>query len=353
MKILIPTTPTDMHAICVDLALKQRKHESVLWYNSDFPSKECRTLSISADEEKWKMNTRHYTINHDDNVDVVWFRRPRRPNLSKELHEADREMARFENNIFFQSYWQTIYPKAIWVNPPENARRANLKIQQLQIAKKVGLLIPQTIISNHPDSIREFILRHHQHSGVIYKSLSPLRWEENNELHVPYTQQVDIRDLPSDPILQNMVGIYQERIEKKFELRVTCMGEKMIAVKIHSQHNPKSQQDWRKVSPSELQLELFVLPTQIQDKCKKLMNEMGLKFGCLDFIWTPKDECYFLEINEQGQFLWIEEAAPHIKMLETFVDFLTFRTDSHQSGELSLLRFIEKAKEIKNILEAL
>ena len=44
MKILIPTTPTDMHAICVDLALKQRKHESVLWYNSDFPSKECRTL---------------------------------------------------------------------------------------------------------------------------------------------------------------------------------------------------------------------------------------------------------------------------------------------------------------------
>ena len=48
------------------------------------------------------MNTRHYTINHDDNVDVVWFRRPRRPNLSKELHEADREMARFENNIFFQ-----------------------------------------------------------------------------------------------------------------------------------------------------------------------------------------------------------------------------------------------------------
>ena len=36
------------------------------------------------------------------------------------------------------------------------------------------------------------------------------------------------------------------------------------------------------------------------------MRKMGLVFCALDFIVTQDDEYVFLEVNEQGQFLWIE-----------------------------------------------
>ena len=37
------------------------------------------------------------------------------------------------------------------------------------------------------------------------------------------------------------------------------------------------------------------------------MSEFNLNYGALDFIVTPNDEWYFLELNSMGQFLWIED----------------------------------------------
>lgn len=53
------------------------------------------------------------------------------------------------------------------------------------------------------------------------------------------------------------------------------------------------------------------------------MRRMGLVFGALDFIVTPEGDYVFLEVNEQGQFLWIEELNPNIPILDMFVQFLT------------------------------
>ena len=52
------------------------------------------------------------------------------------------------------------------------------------------------------------------------------------------------------------------------------------------------------------------------------MRCMGLVFGALDLIVTPDEEYLFLEINEQGQFLWIEDYNPEFKMLDIFLHFL-------------------------------
>lgn len=52
------------------------------------------------------------------------------------------------------------------------------------------------------------------------------------------------------------------------------------------------------------------------------MARLGLLFGCIDLMVTPDDDYVFLEVNEMGQFLWIERANPDIRMLDTFCDFL-------------------------------
>jgi len=38
-----------------------------------------------------------------------------------------------------------------------------------------------------------------------------------------------------------------------------------------------------------------------------LVEKLGLVFGCIDMIVTPRGEFIFLEINPNGQWLWIEE----------------------------------------------
>ena len=60
----------------------------------------------------------------------------------------------------------------------------------------------------------------------------------------------------------------------------------------------------------------------IKAQCQRMMKELGLLFGCIDLIVTPDGEYYFLEVNEQGQFLWIDDIAPSINMLEQFCAFL-------------------------------
>ena len=52
------------------------------------------------------------------------------------------------------------------------------------------------------------------------------------------------------------------------------------------------------------------------------MQRMGLAFGAFDVIVTPEDEYVFLEVNEQGQFLWLEEFNPDFKMLDIFIQYM-------------------------------
>jgi glutathione synthase/RimK-type ligase-like ATP-grasp enzyme len=100
--------------------------------------------------------------------------------------------------------------------------------------------------------------------------------------------------------------------------------------------------DWRNIPSNELQVEEFELPPEIKEKCIVFMKEMGLLFGCFDFIVTPDGEYYFLEINEQGQFLWVEDRNPNIKMLDSFVRFLVDPLKVGLSCPVSLKEFDEE-----------
>ena len=56
--------------------------------------------------------------------------------------------------------------------------------------------------------------------------------------------------------------------------------------------------------------------------CRALLRRLGLVFGCIDFIVTPEGEYVFLEVNQMGQFLWVELANPEFPLLQAFAEFL-------------------------------
>mgnify|MGYP003625939049 CR=1 FL=1 len=318
--ILIVTKPDDEHAKCVHQALCERGHQSYLWQPQSFPVEQQQTFSFKDNNLVWSVKDKVFEWGEID-FDVVWLRRPKGPVLPENLHVGDIENVKHENLSFYKSLWPVIAPNARWVNHYYSAMAANSNIWQLKVAIEVGLEIPQTIFSNNPVDIKQFIARFHDQE-VIYKTLYPHVWFEDKNLRLCYSKPISLDDLPSDVILQSMPGIFQTKIHKSYEIRVTYLGGKIIAVKLLSQIHAKGLDDWRSIPTNELSIALVQLPTKIEEKCRLLMTKLGLVFGCLDFIVSPKGEYYFLEVNEQGQFLWIKDIAPDIKMLDHFCDFI-------------------------------
>lgn len=297
---------------------------------------------------KWSSSGIDFAVNSDV-FDVVWFRRPKMPVLpgTAFLHIDDRKHAKMECEMLFHTFWEVISPSAMWINPPSKAKSANSKLLQLKKALEVGLKVPETIITNNPDKIRNFLGLYKE---VVYKTLYPLSWGKGNDIRSAFTSEIHLHSLPSDQILKLTPGIFQKKIQKAYELRVTYFGNYPVAVKLCSQKTGRENLDWRSLPVEEMFVENYNLPETINKKCKALMRKLGLIFGCFDLIVTPDNEYYFLEVNESGQFLWIEQINSEIQVLDIFADFLINKKPTFErikgKTPVSISDFQEEAEEI-------
>jgi hypothetical protein len=135
-----------------------------------------------------------------------------------------------------------------------------------------------------------------------------------------FTSRLTEDQLVEDDLLRNAPGIYQQIIPKAFELRITVMGRCVLAAKIDSQDTRGGKLDWRRV-PEEVKAYPFDLPTDVTNLCFRLMDRLGIVFGCFDFIVTPDGDYIFLEVNEAGQFLFLEQETG-LPLLDRFSDVL-------------------------------
>jgi glutathione synthase/RimK-type ligase-like ATP-grasp enzyme len=317
MNFLIVTEPEDMHSIVVSLVLEENEHTVVNLFSGDFPT--CQKNSVFIGSEVYQVQTqdKFKTLNHQG-YDVVWWRRPRHSILKKGMvHPDDEKFHQRETQVFFDNFGYQVAPGAWWINRKEAAIRSNHKLLQLKKATDVGLKIPSTLCSNHYEDIVSFF-KYHSQTGIIYKPLTYQVWNDASGFKVIYTSKIDsINDL-NPKSSQLFPGIYQECIEKKYELRITCFGDFIVAAKLNS----RKYQDWRVLSLEQLDVEPYQLPQQLEQQIRFLMRELGIVFGCIDIIVTPQDEYIFLEVNEQGQFLFLEQCCEDLPMLDIFIQFM-------------------------------
>lgn len=308
MKYLISTDPDDFQAIVVKLALEERGHQVRLLFTADLPTRQRNSVYVDNDGYEWKSSDKYDTFSHND-YDVVWWRRPGKPYLPKEgVHPDDRYFVNQENILFHESIISNLAPNAWWINSKDAATRASSKLLQLNMARECGMNIPVTLCSNDPADIRHFLLKH-EADGVIYKPLCSTCWFEEEDVRIAYTSKISFLELPNNKLLQRAPGIYQKEIRKKYELRVTCFGDYLVAAKLHSDY-----------------IEPYMLPLELERKIQRFMLKTGLVFACFNFLVSTDDRYIFLDVDEQGQFLWIEESNPGFKMLDIFTHFLINRT---------------------------
>lgn len=115
----------------------------------------------------------------------------------------------------------------------------------------------------------------------------------------------------------SLTPIYlQEYIPKQFEVRVTIVGRKMYPIRIDTENKV----DWRADYQNHRYTQI-TCPDDIIVKCYKLMDDFNLVFGAFDFIVTPELKWIFLEINPNGQWLWLEQSLK-LDISQKIVEYL-------------------------------
>jgi glutathione synthase/RimK-type ligase-like ATP-grasp enzyme len=324
MQILITTKLDDIHAEVVAMALEQRGHHARLVHGADFPQRQCATLAFGRYDVHCEQQGAMLPGFDPCDADVVWNRRREWPQLSSSVHPDDRGFARRENQVFVDALWQLSGRAAFWVNPHASACAAELKPWQLRQALQVGFSIPETLMSNDPLRIRAFVERNANH--CIYKPLTYGDWQESSGARVLYAANVDASSLPDDATLQACPGIFQRRIDKQFEVRATFMGAHCMALRLDSQGTEFGHLDWRQAQASEvIPARPITLPDSVRAMCRALLDRLDLVFGCFDFIVTEAGDWIFLEVNQMGQFLFLEAWCPELPVLDAFCAFLLSR----------------------------
>jgi glutathione synthase/RimK-type ligase-like ATP-grasp enzyme len=187
------------------------------------------------------------------------------------------------------------------MNPPLATERARSKARQLRIAQECGIRVPRTYIGNNPKEVRRFV--DSCAGGAVAKTLT---WYVGRDGRFAFTSPIR-RDflLGNEAATAYSPLIYQERVAKRHELRVTCVADELFPVRILSQDRPAAATDWR-IAQHDLDYETTTLRTATATQLRRMMRRLGLVYGAFDLIVTPDDEVVFLEVNAGGNWLWLE-----------------------------------------------
>lgn len=314
--VLIPTHPTDTHAVAVALALSAKGAQPLLWQTPDFPMRAEETLRFGASGTSLEIRAPGLDLDPAQ-ATTVWNRRPSHSLDPGLLDPADLAFAERSLELLRRSVLSLLSPDAFWVNPPQ-AVEAGTKPLQLARAVEAGFRVPETLVTNDPEAIRGFLAE--QGGRVVFKPLTLSLWRSGDEVRAPYTRVVTEADLVDDDLLRAAPGIYQEPVAKTYEVRLTMMGHRPLAVRLRSQETAQGRLDWRR-SYGELVMEPMEIPADVARRAVSFLESMGLVFGCLDLIVTPDGEWIFLENNQAGQFLFVEQEAG-VPMLDAFCELL-------------------------------
>ncbi|WP_424211181.1 ATP-grasp ribosomal peptide maturase [Streptomyces sp. BI20] len=242
-------------------------------------------------------------------VGAVYWRRPVWPNFTH-LAPGDARYAAAQTRYGLGGILHSL-DGALWANHPLRNAEADHKPHQLAMAQRLGLRIPSTLITNDPHEAREFI---GAHRSVIHK---PLRWTPYERDGVPvtsWTKPVTAGEI--DTGLRVAPHLFQEQVDKVADLRVLIVGDAVFTVRITS-----PLLDWR-LDYSLLTHTVTSLPRALEAMLRAFLDAFGLVCGSFDLAVGRDGTYWWLELNPNGQWGWLQEATG-LPMADAFADLLT------------------------------
>ncbi|MGW8669029.1 ATP-grasp ribosomal peptide maturase [Streptomyces niveus] len=291
--VLVLTNPCDVTADVVLRLLAERRIPVVrLDPGADLHAGASLTATYRPGGQRGILRTASRELD-TTRVRSVWVRRPSPYAGPSGLSEQDRRFAA-DQALWGAGGILASLPGARYLNHPWNNRAAEFKPSQLSTAQRCGFLVPNTVITNDPEEAREFVTSHR--GGVVYKPLWNTRYRVDGQPHSVWVREVcgsEITDAVS--VCPHM---FQARVDKAFDVRVTAVGGRLFGVRIDS-----PDLDWR-CRQDLMTCTAVEVPGSVARAVTAYLAELRLIYGAFDFAVTTSGDWYFLECNPNGQWAW-------------------------------------------------
>ncbi|MGH3697156.1 MAG: MvdC/MvdD family ATP grasp protein [Pseudonocardiaceae bacterium] len=293
-RVLVLTAPVDPTADMVLTHLNTGRIPFLRLDSAQFP-REMKLTSQIGRHAPWQADLNGVSLSE---VRTVYYRRPGRFEFDTSISLAEIPWCEGQARFGFWGVLESL--SATWINPPSSVHQAEYKPRQLAHAAAAGLTVPPTLVTNDPQAVADFAAR--QPHGIITKPLYARmpRTGDGRLSGVVYTSDVP-PDRYRDSSIATTAHLFQAKLAKTADLRVTVIGESVFATHIA---NP-GELDWRR-SHHNVTYRPYELPDTVLAGVHRLMRSLGLIFGALDFVLTNGDH-HFIEINPNGQWGWIEQ----------------------------------------------
>ncbi|HEU4384916.1 MAG TPA: hypothetical protein VFR85_15650 [Anaeromyxobacteraceae bacterium] len=302
--VLIISTAVDTATDVVERAIHNMGGRTSRINTEEFPFGATLTTILSSDApHSFCLTTEGSGAETLDRVTAGWYRRVRVPVKPPDMHAGVYDFALRESRAALVG--MVLAQRVPMMSPPAQVWAAEQKVFQLAQAREAGLSIPPTVVTNDPEEVKAAFSRYR--AGIIAKPVRTGFVDYGNEQHAVYTSRVLEEHLDAVETARLSPAIYQPLIEKKCDVRATLVGDELFVAEIDSQTDPAATVDWRKTTNPHLPHRRSELPERVAAGIRSLAARLGLAFGAFDLIRTPRDEYVFLEVNPNGQWLWLDD----------------------------------------------
>lgn len=242
---------------------------------------------------------------------AVWFRRGSFKNISTDFFSSFNLPFEIKNQLhrhFYQeqkTLYEFVYKKICHrqINSPLHYIPDKLEI--LEMARNIGINIPETIVTTQKSEVKKFIDKHQHVVTKNIQDIAILKLGSYIQSH-----KTNLLTEESFNAMPEHFGysLFQQAIRKKYELRVFYYNKRFYSIANFSQRNPNSTIDSRALqnnSGALNRLTCFEIPSGLKNKIVQLMSALSMNTGSMDFIVTPQNKIYFLEVNPVGQFDYV------------------------------------------------
>ncbi|MDU0289715.1 ATP-grasp ribosomal peptide maturase [Saccharothrix longispora] len=272
-------------------------------------------LDAVLDGSRWRgsLGTPHRAVRLED-LRSVLFRGPTGFTFEAGLSPAELRHVRLEARLGLGGVLMSL--PVLWCNHPARQADAGYKPLQLAVAAQCGFLVPATMVTNDPEAVLRFTA---SVPHVVSKVLGVNRIDDGAVVRIAYTRFLETSDLVDLEGVRTTAHLFQEWLEKSYEVRVVAVGSALFAVAIHA-HSAASRIDWRS-DYEALSYSVVDLPKEVAASIRRFLEAFGLAFAAFDFVVTTDGRWRFLEANPAGQYGWLEDVVD-VPISAAVADFL-------------------------------
>lgn len=325
---LIVTSETDLHADVVIEKLNSSRVKPIRLNTETFIKQSQYCFSWDANGELQQQSLFFAdSLRSAKDVKVIWWRKPRHYNIAPEVTDLNAHKYCLDETKSLIQSLPGLFPHASWVNNLYALKLPARRINQIPIAKELGITIPPTIVTNQYEQLVDFVSFY---KDCIIKPMDFSGFLHENVQYACYTSQINLKTIENFKNSIHLAPVFvQKRIRKKAEYRVTLIGEKSFVCRIETNHLNDDQvdQDWRIIEPDKLVHKIDILPEEFIRKLHLILDNLKLNFGAFDIILGEDDCLYFIELNPNGQWYWIEllTGLPMVNAMVDLIENLAFK----------------------------